>query len=511
MKQITPFSISAPGFFGLNQSDSPSDLSPNYALQADNCIIDRSGRIASRKGWTAEHTTNADLGTANITCIAELIQNDGTATTLVTGNGCLFKHSGTTLTKLTYGGGGVAPTISANNWMFTQLNGVGIFWQRGYDPLIYDPVVSTTTFRRLSERSGYLGTVLLANVAISEFGRVWCADTSSDKNTVKFSDLIAPHVWTGGTSGSIDLKNVWTGGDEVVAFAAHNKQLFIFGRKQILIYDGADDPTTMALSDKVVGIGCIARDSVQTTGDDVWFLSDTGVRSLSRTIQEKSAPIRQISKNVHDELQQYIDLSDLSNLKSGFSAVNSIYLLSIPAGQVTYCFDTRGVLESGAAKVTTWSCVYYAYCETKSRSFYLGKPGYVGKYSGYSDNGSSYRMSYYTTWIDFGNPVQTSILKKLLTTVICSTNQTIIFKWAYDFQSEYFSDTVTVTGGPTYAEYGTAEYGTAEYNAASQSINVVPVQGRGSGQVLKFGIEVQSNLSSVSIQKISIYTKDGRI
>src|SRR3990167_552256 len=122
MKQITPFSIAAPGFYGLNLADSPIDLSSNFALIAENCIIDKSGRIASRKGWTKAHTTNSDLGTSNIECIGELIQNDGTATTLAAGGGFLFKLVGTTLTTLTYGGGGSAPTISANNWKFCHLN-----------------------------------------------------------------------------------------------------------------------------------------------------------------------------------------------------------------------------------------------------------------------------------------------------------------------------------------------------------------------------------------------------
>jgi hypothetical protein len=511
MKGINPFSISAPGFYGLNLSDSAVDLSTNYALIADNCIIDRSGRIASRKGWTPANTTHADLGTSHITCIGELVETSGTATTLCTGGGLLFKLGATALTKLTYGGGGVAPTISANNWTFCQLNSVGIFWQRGYDPLIYDPGVSTTTYRRLSERTGYAGTVLLANVAIGEFGRIWCADTTSDKYTVKFSDLLAPHIWTGGTSGSIDLRNVWVGGDEIVAFASHNNFLYIFGRKQILIYSGADDPSSMVLSDKIVGIGCIARDSVQVTGEDVWFLSDSGVRSLMRTIQEKSAPIRQISKNVHDELQNYIDYENTDNIKSGFSAVNNFYLLSLPVANKTYCFDTRPSLPDGSARTTTWDLVPKCYCETKDRKFYMGLPGYIGLHRDYYDHNETYRLKWYSTWIDFGNPIQKSILKKILATVICSSNMSLIFKWAYDFNSTYFSEIIPVTGFVTGSEYGIAEWGIAEFTGLASSVNTIAAQGSSTGKVLQFGIEVESTGRSVSLQKIEVLTKDGRI
>jgi hypothetical protein len=509
---ITPFSISAPGFYGLNLSDSPVDLTANFALEASNCVIDKSGRIAARKGWGKANTANTELSTSDVSCIGELIQVDGTATTVCTGGAYLFKLASGALVTLTYGGGGVAPTISASNWQFCFLNGVAMFWQRGYDPLIYDPAVSATTFRRLNEKTGTAGTIYQCNTAIVAYGRVWAADTSTDKSTVVWSDLLTPHIWTGGTSGSLDLRNIWpAGGDEIVAMAAHNSYLFIFGRRQILIYESADDPANMRLKDSIVGIGCIARDSVQNIGEDVYFLSDTGVRSLLRTIQEKSAPIRQVSKNVHDDLQSMVNLETLANIKSGFSAVNSFYLLTMPATMRTYCFDTRSPLQDGSAKATIWSgTTSKAFYETKGRKFYMGKAGYLGEYSGYLDDTAKYRMTYYTTWIDFGNPIQKSILKKIRLTVIGGSEQTIIFKWAYDFSSSYFSSSATLPVGGTVAEYGIAEYGIGEYDA-KLLVNLLSVNGSSSGQVLQFGFEVELDNAALSIQKIDLYTKNGRI
>lgn len=511
-RPLTTFAITAPGFHGLNTADSPIDLSPNFALIADNCVVDKSGQISARKGWTTAHDANVDLSTSTIQCIGELIQVDGTATTLAAGGGYLFKLSGTTLVTLTYGGGGVAPTISANNWQFCQLNGVAMFWQRGYDPLIYDPAVSTTEFRRLNERAGSAGTVRQAHTALVAYGRVWCADLSTDKQTLYWSDILTPHIWTGGTSGSLDLRNVWPdGNDEVVALAAHNNFLYIFGRRQILIYSGADDPSAMTLNDTVVGIGCITRDTAIACGEDVWFLSDSGLRSLRRTIQEKSAPFRNISKNINDYLRDTINNSDLDTVKAGYSKVNDFYLLITPAMQQVLCFDTRLLLQDGSAKVTTWtrltpSCFF----ETKGRKLYLGKAGYIGEYSGYTDNSASYRMRYFTTWIDFGNPVQVSILKKVIMTVIGGAGQTVIFKWAYDFLSTYFSESKTING-TTPLEYNTGvEYGSgAEYNANLQ-VNTVTAHGKSYGRVLQFGFEAQVSYA-LAVQKIELFTKEGRL
>lgn len=83
----------------------------------------------------------------------------------------------------------------------------------------------------------------------------------------------------------------------------------------------------MALTDTIEGIGCIARDSVQQTGTDIIFLSDSGVRSFGRTIQEKSLPMRDISKNVRSDLLALIPLQTYA-IKSVYSPEDSFtYLL----------------------------------------------------------------------------------------------------------------------------------------------------------------------------------------
>ncbi len=515
-KPITPFSISAPGYFGLNTVDSPVDLDSKFALEANNCVIDKSGRIATRKGWIKGHLSNADLGSASVECIGELIQNDGTATLLCAGNGKLFKRvisTTTTLVNLTYGGGGVAPTISANNWKFCQLNGIAMFWQRGHDPLIYDPAVSTTTYRRLNEKAGTAGTVYQCNEAISAYGRVWAADTSSDKQTVVFSDLLTPHIWTGGTAGSLDLRQVWpSGGDEIVGLAAHNEFLFIFGKWQIIVYKGATDPATMELSDTIVGIGCIARDTIQNSGDDVLFLSDSGVQSLRRTIQEKSAPIVKFSKNVSDDLQEALDQEAVASIKSGYSAVNRFYLLTLPSIQRTYCFDTRQALQDGSSRVTVWNGVTSkAFYETADRDFFMGRAGYCGLYSGYLDDTAEYRMTYYTTWIDFGNPIEISILKKIFMDIIGGRNQTLIIKWGFDFVPAQFSETVALPStASSIAEYNISEYNEAEYSGVL-GVNRISVNTAGTGRVIQIGLEGQIIGYPISVQKMDIFTKAGRI
>ena len=150
---IQVFTTAAPGFFGLNTQDSPLDLAAGFALVANNCIIDQYGRIGSRKGFARLNSSTGTLGANDIGVLHELVQSDGTLTVLFAGNNKLFKLDGSNaFVELTYGGGGTAPTITASNWQCASLNGITYFFQSAHDPLIYDPAVSVTTFRRVSER-----------------------------------------------------------------------------------------------------------------------------------------------------------------------------------------------------------------------------------------------------------------------------------------------------------------------------------------------------------------------
>ena len=411
---IQTFSISAPGFYGLNSQDSPLDLASGFALVATNCVIDQYGRIGSRKGWTKVNSSTGNLGSNDVGVIHELVQTDGTLTVLFAGNNKLFKlGTANAVTELTYGGGGTAPTITANNWQCASLNGITYFFQSGHDPLIYDPAVSTTTYRRVSEKSGYAGTVPSGNLAISAFGRLWVANTTTDKTTVTFSDLLTGHIWTGGTSGSLNVNQIWpNGADEVQALAAHNGFLFIFGKRQILVYQGATTPSTMSLYDTIGGIGCLSRDSVQTTSSDVIFLSNSGVRSLMRTIQEKSAPERDLSKNVRNDLMTSVAGETLSSIKSVYSEREGFYLLTMPTYKSVYCFDTKVQLQDGSSRVTTWDSIEpKSFLSRRNGDLYIGKTGYIGTHTGYLDDASTYRMMYYTNNADLGNVNQTSILK----------------------------------------------------------------------------------------------------
>lgn len=514
---LQTFSVQAPGFFGLNTQDSPLTLEAGYASIATNCIIDQYGRIGARKGWSKVNASSGNLGSNDVKVIHELVQLDGTLTVLFAGNNKLFKLDGSNaVVELTYGGGGSAPTITASNWQCASLNGITYFFQSGYDPLIYDPAVSTTTYRRVSEKTGYTGTVPKGNIAISAFGRLWVADTTTDNVTITFSDLLAGHNWTGGTSGSLNVAQVWpNGSDQVMGLGAHNGFLIIFGKRQILVYSSPTTPSSLALSDSIGNIGCLSRDSIVTTAADIVFLSNSGVRSLMRTIQEKSAPLRDLSKNVRNDLMGYVAGETASDIKAVYSEVNAFYLLTLPTAKQVYVFDTKAQLQDGSSRVTVWDSIQpTALLSRRNGDLLIGKSGFIGKYGTYLDNASSYRFQYYTNYADLGDPNVTSILKRIAVVVIGGKNQGFVIKWGYDFTGQYYSSTVDI-GESTIAEYGIAEYGsnatTIAYYSSGIQLTTLIGQASGFGKVVQTGYEIQINGSAISIQKIEIQAKHGKL
>ena len=519
-QQIQTYSIAAPGFYGLNTQDSSLDLAQGFALVANNCVIDKFGRIGARKGWTPQHAYSSALDGADIKMISEHVTDDGASYIICAGNNKLFKLVSGILTELTYGGGGTAPTITGSNWQTASLGGDLYLFQRGHEPLEFSAPWSTTQYRRIAEQSGYNGVVQQANCVLSAFGRIWNADTTTDKSIVQWSDIKAPQKYATGSAGTLDVTQVWpNGNDTITALASHNNYLFIFGKNNILVYNNANilisDVTSgvsgMSLTDTITGIGCIARDSVQNTGTDILFLSSTGVRSIMRTIQEKSSPLRDLSKNVRTDLMNAVSGEDLETIKSVYNPFESFYLLTLPILKSTYCFDLKQTLQDGSARVTTWDNITpTSFCFLRNNTMLIGKSSYVGLYGGYLDNASSYRLQYFTNHTDFGAPSVASILKKLSVVVIGGTNQYVTIKWGYDFTGNYSAqNTLIPSQGVSY--YGVAEYGgTAEYTDGTALLTLVAYP-TGSGKVVQTGYESDIAGSALSIQKIEIQAKNGKI
>ena len=615
MKRIQTATIAAPGFLGLNSQESSIQLSSGYALKAQNCVIDKYGRIGARRGWTRVNSAvNSDLGSGNPVSFMFEMTDAGGNQLISAGNNKLFTGTTTMTTKTVRTQANTADvsyTITASNWQAAALPyGDGsdaishaYMVQTGHPVLVYhnlptpgtgatfsvttvssgaitavsvtaagsgygvgdvltmaggsgsgakltvatlsgtgvatvtistpgtgytagNSLTSTVTtitnahthsgsfgFQQLGDvgtlPTGYALSDFKPNCVLAAYGRIWMADIVGNRQTVYFSRLLDGSDFQGGDSGALSINSVFPNNDQIVALAAHNGFLIIFGRNNIAIYKNPIDVTTLALEDFIPNVGCVARDSVQNTGTDIIFLSDGGVRSLQRVIQEKSLPMRDLSKNVRDELMTAVASETTNNIKAIYYERDAFYLLSLPTTKAVYCFDTRGALQDGAARVTIWDSMEpKAFCVNSSKELLVGRPGYIGKYYGHLDDTATYRLQYYTNYFDFGSPTALKILKKIGFVVIGGAGDAVAVKWGFDYKESYQSTTKTLDTGAVY-EYNVGEYNIAEYSSGVV-LDQFQINATGSGTVLQLALEATINGDPLSIQKIDVYVAQGK-
>lgn len=504
-QQLQSITITAPGFAGINTQDAPLSQEPTFAAVADNCVIDKEGRIAARKGYSVLNGNDLLGSSDGVESMGEFVANDGDITFFSAGNNKIFSGT-TTMVDETPAG----YTITDNNWKMVNFNDSMYFFQRGYEPLVYN--ASTDVFDPMSDHAHATGTPPEGHVCLAAFGRLWVADFVNDKSTIYWSDLLNGAHWSGGSTGSIDLTNVWpTGYDTITALAAHNGFLIIFGRNSILVYEGAASPANMMLTDTISNIGCVNRDAVVSTGRDLIFLDDSGVRSLSRTIQEKSAPIGDVSKNVNNDVKSLF-AAETGNIKMHYSPRQAFVLLNFPELGVVYTFDTRFPLQDGSYRATTWSHINpLCFAETSSEKLYLGVLDGIAEYTSYTDNDTSYLLSYFSHPLSFGSTSNLKFLKKINLTTFDGAEAIVALSWAYDYGGNYRKQAYTLPK-TNVGQYNISEFNTeAEYSSSISLINRQKINASGQGTVVSVGVETSVEGNSIAIQELNIHALLGRI
>ena len=578
--RLIPVSIPSPGNLGLNTQSSAVGLGPEWGLFLDNVEFDNLGRIAARKGLL-KVTTSAIASKPTFGNIFEYRQ---TATTshIISGdstNGKLYSGT-TTLTDITG-----SLSFTNKNWQFANLNGRVIAVTKEEFPIYWtgssnfdyihnqhsnwaaatayalgdtvkavgsatkeryfvctsagtsagsEPTFPSTEAATVVDNGATWTTVKMpkGNCILSAFGRLWAAD--SDKTTIRFSALNNEKLWdTTNGGGTIDLVNNFAfGKDEIIALSTFNNQLIVFGKTNITIFNSPVIPTSLALADSVVGMGCVARDTVQTIGSDLLFLSGDGLRSLSRTIELEKMPAQDFSQNIRTDLLSQLSAANKDNIKSCWSEKEGFYLLKI--GTFVYNFDFKKLissvktLEVPLPKISRWlgmepDSLFVA----KDETVYFGKQGFVAKYSGYNDSlysdssvvSSTYNFKYRSNWQDFGfiSPEISSLYKmpkKIKMTVNEGTDYTINYFWAFDYINTEYRQAGTailntlVSAG---AQWGTSEWNLGEWSGDATAVDSVPAQLSGSGQNLQYGFDVTVNGSNIAIQQIELLIKLGRV
>ena len=557
MAQQQNFTISAPGAQGLNSEDSPLQQDPGFCAEATNAVVDRLGRLGARDAFasyapapsltytpngsavsavTALHRIgNGDIGGVNRTLVtASVVQKDAGGTQ-VQADYFICSLSGTTLTELTLPS--VSTPAALTDAKIVSFNDRLYVFSAGNEAMEFDGTslsllftgVADTDYIAPQDDTGVIASAIDGDVACAAYGRLWVSGVGGDYNTIHYSDLLIADQWYDGraspadaqnTGGLINVDEFWpSGADRVVSIVAHNNALFVMGRQSILVYNNAasGDPAAadgIFLADTVTNIGCVSRDAVANIGSDVLFLDDSGVRSLGRTIQEKSAPLGNLTANIQREITEDIrQVVDKSTLALSYWPEDNLTVVSFPETDSAFALSMRAPSLSGGYKVTRWTkCVWERalYIESGGTPRVLLTADALLEYAeGANHDGEAFEFAYESQPLTFGQPANLKLIKQIDYTVITASSDTAaVAEWAYRGGRDYTKNLTLPAATP--ALYGMAEYGTALYGPGLETTGRYRVNARGSGESVSIGFRAEINGNACSLQEINVQTLLGR-
>lgn len=563
-QQQQNITIPAPGSMGLNTEQSPTAQDGSFCLKANNAIIDQFGRIGSRKAF-AELTT-----VYNLTYSDHASKDSETLEVLALETGTI---SGTQYTvaivkNVQYS---IAGAVVQTDYFFVKLEKTGANWElneitmpapasptaldkakivafneafyvfsAGNEAMVWDGTtmqvlftgVADTDYIAPQDDTGVIASTINGDIACSAYGRLWVSGVGGDHNVIYFSDLLIGTQWYDGraapadsqnTAGIIDLKEYWpTGSDDVRAIVAHNNALYVFGRRSILVWGNpSGDPAGangIFLQDAISNIGCVTQDAIAVTGNDVLFVDDTGVRSLGRTIQEKSVPLGDLTLNVRREISTIIqETIDKDSISIDYWPEESISVVTFPEQSLAYVLDMRAPSPTGGSRITKWNnCVHRRslYVELTTGSMVLlGSTNGEGilEYRGYEQwDGNAYVFEYESPGQTFGQPANLKFIKQIdYTCVSTFTAGTATASWAFDYEVPARTRSLVVGATPP-SKFGVAQYGVDSFGGAVATIKRYKVNGKGSGESLVIGMSMNIDGNSFSLQEVNIQTLLGR-
>jgi hypothetical protein len=532
------------GVNGLNTQNNPATLDPSYLTSADNVVLRESGRISFRKGLKQKVVPTG-------VAIGSMVEHNDQGTNKI------FASHGTSIYTIDFtspnaafpsSGADVKHTVGSTtaDWQFVNFNNRLHCFHAGVIPQRYDGSLSSgSKWTAHATDPASITSLFDPSCGMGFYGRIWCGGVAEAKDVVYYSNLLDGDDWTGGDTGLLDLSKVW-GTDEVVAIAPFYGQLVIFGKNNIAIYDSPTAVASLALNEVISGIGCVSRDSVQAIGDDLVFLSSTGLRSLLRTAEKDKVPLTDLTVNIKDTIIRNIGNSN--NVKSVYVESEGIYIMSFVDKNINYVFDFKHTTPQGTPRITTWTFdndrepASMINTELYSGLLVGQKDGSISGYEGYYDidlawvsSAASYTNAAITAdvssiWITMSEGMSASLLKKMVLVLEGGSGAVLGLKWYKDYSINPSTTTqlslnpvttgTTALWGASSSLYGATSV-THTHDAAvhPSSSTYTPVFGlqeyrtalTGSAKQLKLNLSIVSAGYDTSIQDLSIISLQGKI
>jgi hypothetical protein len=237
-------------------------------------------------------------------------------------------------------------------------------------------------------------------------GRLLCTGVATAPDTIYYSNALAPQTFARSTN------NIRVGDGEGQAIVAMRKwdnfNLTVLKENSLwnVECNPPATPSSWTISPIHRGVGCVAPRTLCQVGDDMWFLSRHGVRSVRRLYQETQ---RQVSPPISEPIKPILDRINWSNVaKSTAIYWNNRYLLSVPldsSSEPNYVLVFNTITESWTAYWTNLNVTAFA-IQAFGGDARLVIGDTIGKVRKLMDRGSD------STWDDDGAAIPTKLVPR---------------------------------------------------------------------------------------------------
>ncbi|MDO8704883.1 MAG: hypothetical protein Q7J84_08055 [Sulfuricaulis sp.] len=266
---------------GWDTSLGPQAAEVTHLLRAENVYYELDGGVRKMPGADNLNATQLTEGGVAVTVMSLFdFWKSGTAGTPVQKH---MAYAGTKILKEDLDG--VFDTLTTGleadkPSSFTSMNDIAIWSSTSNTdvPQSWDQSAGST--------STLAGSPPNFAFAVPHRNRMWAAGVASNPSRLYYSVLDSAADWTGAGSGSIDIDI--NDGDNITGLASHKQRLWVFKGPNTgsISYITGSAPTGTDAYARVPfnrGVPCVAHQTVVTYLNDVAFLSNRGLHSLTAT------------------------------------------------------------------------------------------------------------------------------------------------------------------------------------------------------------------------------------
>ncbi|MFD1104581.1 hypothetical protein [Sphingobium olei] len=247
---------------------------------------------------------------------AAFVGSDGTSALLAGTATDLYRYSGSAWTSL-------LGSLTATIWRFDQFNDA-VIGVNGGAPVKFDLIGGTA--------SPLGGTPPVSDLVATVRQQVFLAGDPTQKNVVYISGFEDPEQWTPGTNQSLSV--AFPNGGEIMGLAGGETGIIIQKRSvRRATYTG--DVTVWQFDEISREIGCMAKGSVASAGQSVFFLSEQGFMACDRN---SVIPIGR--EKVDRTFFNLYSRDDIQNIRAAIDPRSTTVCWSMPGtpGRI-WCYD----------------------------------------------------------------------------------------------------------------------------------------------------------------------------